>query len=154
MPRLKGVSGVYFCGQKISDYGIEHNRVDYATLLKSFDAVLNNTIISLPEFCDYWELENGSDYTYYDADGNEVEPGEDYENCEPVEVYTWYIISEAGAEILKDFTNEIVYYNEKLDIYLLGIQHFGTAYSNVLTEIKCNMGEAAYKNIEPAADAD
>ena len=34
----------YFYGNKISDYGVEHNRVDYAALAKSFDAVLCNDI--------------------------------------------------------------------------------------------------------------
>lgn len=37
----------YFYGNKISDYGVEHNRVDYATLVKSFDAVLCNNITNL-----------------------------------------------------------------------------------------------------------
>lgn len=148
MPRLKGVYGEYFCGNKISDYGIENNRVDYRTLLKSFDAVINNTIISVEEFVDYWEVVNGSICEYYDADGNEVEPGEEYESEEYNEVYTWFIISEQGAKILEDYTNEIVYYNEKLDIYLLGITHWGTAYDMVLTEIKCNMGEEALKQYE------
>ena len=30
----------YFYGNKISDYGLEHGYVDYATLSKAFDAVL------------------------------------------------------------------------------------------------------------------
>ena len=34
-------------GGIISNYGIEHNRVDYATLAKSFDAVLCNQITDL-----------------------------------------------------------------------------------------------------------
>lgn len=37
----------YFCGNKISDYGIEHGYVDYSTLAKSFDAVLCNDIPAL-----------------------------------------------------------------------------------------------------------
>lgn len=40
------MSGKYFCGNEISDYGQEHGFVDYATLAKAFDAVLNNDIIS------------------------------------------------------------------------------------------------------------
>lgn len=38
--------GEYFCGNKISDYGLENGYVDYATLAKAFDAVLNNEVIS------------------------------------------------------------------------------------------------------------
>ena len=37
----------YFYGNKISEYGIQHNRVDYAALSKSFDAVLCNDITKL-----------------------------------------------------------------------------------------------------------
>lgn len=35
----------YFYGNKISEYGLENGYLDYATLAKSFDAVLNNSII-------------------------------------------------------------------------------------------------------------
>ena len=37
----------YFCGNEISSYGLEHKRVDYATLAKAFDAVLCNDITKL-----------------------------------------------------------------------------------------------------------
>ena len=37
----------YFYGEKISDYGIEHKRLDYRTLVESFDAVLVNDITKL-----------------------------------------------------------------------------------------------------------
>lgn len=35
----------YFYGQKISDYGLKNGYIDYSTLAKAFDAVLNNDII-------------------------------------------------------------------------------------------------------------
>lgn len=37
----------YFYGNKISEYGMQHNRVDFAALAKSFDAVLCNDITKL-----------------------------------------------------------------------------------------------------------
>lgn len=37
----------YFYGHEISEYGVQHNRVDYATLSKAFDAVLCNSITDL-----------------------------------------------------------------------------------------------------------
>lgn len=37
----------YFCGNKISDYGLENGYVDYDTLSKAFDAVLVNDITEL-----------------------------------------------------------------------------------------------------------
>lgn len=51
-------------------------------------------------------------------------------------IFQDYIISEYGFKFLSDFTNEIVFYNEKLDLYILGITHFGTAWDYVLTDIK------------------
>lgn len=128
---------VYFFGNRVSDEALKAGYVDYSTLAKSFDAVLSNEIINLPEYVDYWELENGSDYTYYDVDGNETDE-ENAEDSEPVEVYQWFIISDRGAEILENYTNELVYYNEKLDVYLWGVTHFGTSWDYVLTDIKIN----------------
>lgn len=37
----------YYYGNPISEYGLENGYVDYATLSKCFDAVLNNDIMSL-----------------------------------------------------------------------------------------------------------
>jgi hypothetical protein len=47
-----------------------------------------------------------------------------------------YIISEYGFEILADYTDEIVFYNENLDMYIWSITHFGTSWDYVLTDIK------------------
>ena len=118
------VFGKYFFGNKISDYGIEKGYVDYATLAKAFDAVLNNDIISKTFEIGYWDIVNGSDY--------------DENNDNYAEIYQYFIISANGAEILQEYTNEIVYYNEELDLYVWGVTHFGTGWDNVLTEIKCN----------------
>ncbi len=112
----------YFYGNKISDYGIKHGYVDFRTLAKSFDMVLNNNIINYEDGYDNWELINGSDYN------------EEYD--EYIEVFQYYIISDNGADILQELTDEIVYYNEKLDMYLWGITHYGTSWDNVLTDIK------------------
>ena len=49
----------YFCWNKISTYGIENGFVDYATLAKSFDAVLNNEIMEKTYGIGEWEQENG-----------------------------------------------------------------------------------------------
>ena len=52
------------------------------------------------------------------------------------EIYQYYIISDNGADILKRFTNEIVYYIPVLDIHVWGITHWGTGWDYVLTDIK------------------
>ena len=120
--------GQYFCGNKIGNYGIENGRVDYATLAKSFDAVLNNEIVNAGwNIGGGWELYNGDD-------------GEDEDGNFP-EVFQWYVISDAGASILEDYTDEIVYYHEDLDMYVWGVTHYGTSWDYVLTDIKCNSAE-------------
>lgn len=53
------VFGKYFYGNKISDYGLKNGRVDYATLAKAFDAVMNNDIIEKTCEIGYWEQTSG-----------------------------------------------------------------------------------------------
>ena len=111
-------------GHQVSDYGLENGYLDYHTLSKIVgDCVLNNNIMEYSD-CGYWDLENGEwedEYGY------------------PHEVYQYYIISDAGAIVLKDISNELVFYNAKLDMYLWGITHFGTSWDYVLTDIKLNI---------------
>jgi hypothetical protein len=58
------------------------------------------------------------------------------EQDEQPEIYQYYIISSHGARILQDYTGEIVYYIEPLDIYVWGVTHWGTSWDYVLTDIK------------------
>ena len=147
MAKYKGVCGKYFCGNEISQYGQENGYVDYATLAKAFDAVLNNNIISATDGIGYWEIENGGYFFYENADGERITETEfeelteeqqtEYEEIS-LEIYQYYIISAAGARILSDYTDEIIFYNAKLDMYVWGVTHFGTSWDYVLTDIKCN----------------
>lgn len=121
----KSVCGKYFCGNEISRYGQEQGYVDYATLSRAFDAVLNNTIWEKGWQLGEWEMVNG---------WPEEDDGYDQE------VYQWYIVSDGGAELLQDWTDEILYYHEELDIYLWGVTHWGTSWDYVLTDIRCNAG--------------
>lgn len=113
----------YFCGNEISTYGQEHGFLDYATFAKAFDAVMNNNIFGM---FDDWQLVNGSDY--------------DEENDEYTEVFQWFIVSDNGARMIQDYTDEILYYHEELDIYLWGVTHYGTGWDYVLMDIPCNCG--------------
>lgn len=126
----------YFYGNKISDYGLQHGYVDYATLSKSFNAVLVNDITKL-----FYADINGE---YSEA---EIINGFDYddENGNPIEIYQYFIISDNGAEILKELTDEIVYYIPLLDCYVWGVTHYGTAWDYVLTDIKIDLSEEAQK---------
>lgn len=53
------IYGEYFFGNKISDYGLENNRVDYGTLAKAFDAVLNNDLMGKTWDLGEWEQVSG-----------------------------------------------------------------------------------------------
>lgn len=59
----------------------------------------------------------------------------------PREIYQYYIISNTGAEILKQWTDEIVYYIPALDVYVWGVTHWGTSWDYVLTNIKIEASE-------------
>lgn len=108
-------------GHEVSEYALKHGYLDYHTLSKIVgDCVLNNNIF---EYVGYgnWELESGEEEN---ADGYFYD------------VYQYYIVSYAGARFLGEFTDELVFYNEELDMYLWGITHFGTSWDYVLTDIK------------------
>ena len=198
MRRNNKLAGTYFCGNEASDYAKENGRLDYATLAKAFDAVLNNDIIKNTSDIGYWDIENGSEEYYKDNNGNRytydekeerieeleekieeleekireyedtinevMERDEDYEenhvyiamnenisrideeiealeDAHYEEIFQYFIISDNGAEILKDYTDEIVFYNEALDMYVWGVTHWGTSWDYVLTDIRLNCGE-------------
>lgn len=108
-------------GKKVSDYGLENGYLDYYTLSEIVgDCILNNTIME--ETSGYWEVVSGSVY--------------DEETDEYYDIYQYYIINEYGYEFLEEHTDEIVFYNEKLDMYIWGVTHFGTSWDYVLTDIK------------------
>lgn len=118
------VHGEYFYGNKISDYGIKNGYVDYRTLAKAFDAVMNNGIIENTAEIGYWECVSGNEY--------------DEETDEYAEIYQYFIIDGNGAEILQE-VGEIVFYNDALDMYVWGVTHWGTSWDYVLTDIRCNV---------------
>ena len=160
----------YFFGNEVSDYGKEHNHIDYGTLSKAFDAVLSNSIIEKTYDIGYWEQENGfvdnsEDIERLNDELHDIELDlddpvinleddqraeleerieeikeelEELENEEnyPPEIFQYFIIDSRGAEILEDYTNEIVFYNEELDLYVWGVTHWGTAWDYVLTDIR------------------
>ena len=80
--------------------------------------ILNNDIIpALTEKGLYFELENGCDY--------------DEENDFYYDVFQYFIIESSDAERLEEYTNELVYYCEAIDMYILGVTHFGTSWGSV-----------------------
>ena len=193
MRKNNKLARTWFYGNEASDYAKENGFLDYATLAKSFDAVLNNEIIRATSDIGYWDIENGSEEYYEDNSGNiytydekeekvreleeekeelenrmyefeELEEDETNDYYEEVktrlaeideeiealedahyeEIFQYFIISDNGAEILKDYTNEIVFYNEALDMYVWGVTHCGTSWNYVLTDIELNCGDEAF----------
>lgn len=134
----------YFYGNEISKYGLENGYVDCRTLSKAFDGVMSNDIINKTQDIGYWELCNGSEAYYVNDDGEYI-TYEEYEEFGGEEIYhdvfQCYIISKFGAEILERYTDEIVYYNEELDMYVWGVTHCGTSWDYVLTDIPIELEE-------------
>jgi hypothetical protein len=92
-------------------------RCNYSQLFNQ-DARLilcNNLPEVFPEMWDY--IENGD---YYDE-----------ENDTYTDIFQYYIIDSQTAEDLKEHTDNIVFYIEKLDLYALGVTHWGTSWDYV-----------------------
>lgn len=101
-------------GHEVSKYGLENGYLDYLTLSKIVgDCILNNTVQA--ETMEDWEMVAGE----FDS-----------------AVFQDYVISETGYKFLEEYTDELVFYNEKLDMYIWAITHFGTSWDYVLTDIK------------------
>ena len=161
----------YFCGNKISEYGLKCGYLDYHTLAKSFDAVLVNDITKLfygtinGEYCEAEQVNGIIDnselieakrdqletleYTRDNSDGAPIEyinaqiaiiedqiSELEREQDEQPEIYQYFIISDSGARILQEYTNDPVYYLPALDCYVWGVTHWGTSWDYVLTDCK------------------
>lgn len=101
-------------GVEVSKHGLENGYLDYKALSEIIgDCILNNVLRS--ETMEDWEIITG-----------------EFEDM----IFQDYIISEQGYEFLREYTDEIVFYNEKLDMFIWGVTHFGTGWDYVLTDIK------------------
>lgn len=101
-------------GFEVSEHGRENGYLDYGTLANMLeDCILNNSIRS--ETMEDWEIVAGEFDEMIMQD---------------------FIISTYGYEVLKEYTDEIVFYNEDLDVYVWGVTHWGTNWSDVLTNVK------------------
>ena len=137
MTREMKLYGNRVYGEEVSSYGLEKGYLDYRTLAKILgDCILNNHIRSASEYGE-WELVSGNDYYALDIYGNECDIySDECYGVEYYEIYQEYIISDYGARFLFEYTDEIVYYNSELDMYIWGITHYGTSWDYVLTDIK------------------
>lgn len=117
----------YYYGNAISEYGLGNGRVDYGTLAKAFDAVLNNDIMNLTYDIGSWEqvsgiIDNTDEIEELEEKRDELEeenennPSQIIENeineineqieeleneqNEYQEVFQWFIVDDWGARLL------------------------------------------------------
>ena len=164
MRKNNKLAGTYFCGNEASEYAKEQGYLDYATFAKAFDAVLANDIISKTWDIGYWDKENGfidnsekieelqeklEELQEDSEEFTEIQERIEELECEQEEpgtdIYQYFIVSNNGAKLIEEYTNDPLFYNEELDMYVWGVTHCGTSWSYVLTGIKLNCGKEAFK---------
>ena len=108
--------------EKIAKRELEVGYITYRTLADYVgDMIMCNDIM-----CRYG---NGLDVINFDNLFNE----EGY----PYEIFQYFIITRSGYEFLEEYApNEILFYDNELDIYVWGITHLGTSWEYVFTDIK------------------
>lgn len=106
-------NGMVF-GVKVSDYGLKHNKLDYQAMAELVGPHIFNGIVRDRTMND-WKLVNGEFEKTVMAD---------------------YIISEYGAKFLIGFTDELVFYNSTLDMYIWAVTHWGKDWDKVVSNVK------------------
>jgi hypothetical protein len=94
--------------------------------------ILCNNIPQVDEYL-FDNIENGSFWEYCDENGDECDEENAIYRYES-DIFQWYIIDNSTAERLKRSTKELIFYSEKLDVYVLGVTHYGTAWDYVGAE--------------------
>lgn len=116
----------YFYGFQVSEYGAEHGRVDYATLSKAVDAFRFDGAATL-----FYSSLNGDFLEPEIVNGEEQDEEGNYKDF-----FQFFAVSERGAQILKQHTDETVFYLSSLDLYIWAVDHIGTSWAYVLTDIE------------------
>lgn len=127
---------MYVKNEDLNEYEKEYNKISFKRLINKLftDMVLCNDITKL------FYNEIGGKYAE-----PEFEVGTDYdeEDGEYVDVYQYFIVdfSSWTYDLLKKYAKQfgkefILYYISELDLYILGVTHFGTGWDYVLTDIK------------------
>jgi hypothetical protein len=115
---------MYVNMENLNEYEKEHNKISYKTLVERYfdNMILCNNIAN-----NYEDLE--------------VIAGSDYDEEEDTykDIYQYFIVDGCfDEEDLQKVGEElgVVYYNSNLDLYILGVDHFGTSWDYVLTDIE------------------
>ena len=135
---------IYLCKSRydnLNEYEKEHGKISYYTLLEYYDIsrILCN---KLPEIDSsiYDNIETGS--LSYEEDGKT------YYN----DIYQYFIIDFSPwmlDDIKEKYSDElIISYSDLLDNYVLMVDHFGTAWDYVLTDIEFTTDYEKYEKWE------
>ena len=128
---MKNGEKVYL--RDVSEMARERKRLDYASMVAlCTERHLVGLSVSPWKMAEDWEKQTERDFDCF-ADADEEEQDEDEAD---EEVFQWFIIGEEAAYMFSQLTNELIYYSDFLDMYLLGVTHFGTAWGGVMTEWK------------------
>lgn len=129
---------------KLNEYEREHKKISYKTLI---NYLFNDNLI----------LCNDIEKLFYTtADNNFIEPipevGEDHNE----DIYQYFIVDfpNFNLDFMKKYCQNdiILYYIDFLGIYVLGVNHLGTSWDYVLTDIEYttkyenSMQDLLYKN--------
>ena len=108
----------YINEEDLNAYELDNKRLSYKNLFYKEDSlILCNNIINQYESL---ELQSG-----FNDDG--------WEECD--DIYQYYIIDDDTAKRMIEL-DEIVYYHNDLDIYILGVTHYGTNWGYILTNVR------------------
>lgn len=119
---------MYVTKENLNEYEKEHNRVSYRRLI---DRISNSIYLfnKAPQLADYdFDYIIGNDY--------------DEENDTYTEIYQYYLIDiNRDEDFFKELEQKglndlIIAYSEKLENYILLVDHFGTSWDYVLTDIE------------------
>lgn len=130
--------------EKIGDYEKENGFASYRTIIERYvgDIVLCNNIYEIDE--SVYDNMNENGIEYYNIETGEEETKEAYEKDDdaiietrPVELYQFYLcnIGEYQEEQLTKI-GIILSYSDLLDCDVLCVDHYGTSWDYVLTNVK------------------
>lgn len=138
---------MYVSNEKdLNENELKTGYVSYARLCDRIfsDMILCNNIMEVDDSI-IDNLELGDFYDYYDDEGNEYTK-EEYENDTDGKIYEqardfyqYFIVNlNISVDYIKEHYGDCVtlMYSDKLDNYILAVDHFGTSWSYVETSIK------------------
>lgn len=112
---------------KLNEYEKQHNKISYKTLIDYLftDMILCNNI----DKADAYLFDNVVSGGLYDEDNDTY-----------TDIYQYFIVDmhKCSYDFIEKYlqNNIILFYSDVLDVHVLGVDHFGTSWSYVLTGIE------------------